>query len=129
MNDSTKDLNDLAAQYMDLWQKQLTAASSDKMVDDAAKLANQFQEQTSEMMQSLDTPEKQQQWMNTWAESWKEQFKDEQNPFSQFSEMQQNWAKAVGAASGNTASHVGELEKRIAALEERVAELESQLKT
>ncbi len=128
MSDSTNNINDLAAQYMELWQKQLTAQGSDKMVDDALKMANQFQEQSSEMMKQLDTPEKQQQWMNTWTETWKEQFKDGQDPASQFAEMQQNWAQTVGAASRDAQHPVGKLEKRIAALEERVAELESQLR-
>jgi polyhydroxyalkanoate synthesis regulator phasin len=128
MSDSTNNMNDLAAQYMELWQKQLKTQGSEKMVDDAIKMANQFQEQSSEMMKQLDSPEKQQQWMNTWTETWKEQFKDGQDPASQFAELQKNWAETLGNASGNAQPSVDELEKRIATLEERVAELESQLK-
>lgn len=128
MSDSDNNINDLASKYFDLWQKQLTSQSSDKMVEDALKSVNQFQEQTGEMMESLQTPEKMQEWMSTWSETWKGQFKDEQDPFGQFKEMQQNWAETIGAASERAPNNMDELEKRIATLEKQVAELESKLK-
>jgi len=124
MTDSKNDLNDLAAQYMDLWQKQMQAQSSERVVEDALKSTQALNEQMGEMMKGFDSPEKVQNWMSTWAESWKAQIEKATgqpaaNPF---------WPPAAGAASGNDQRHVDELEKRIAALEERVLSLESQLK-
>ncbi|NVK17183.1 MAG: hypothetical protein HWE30_00655 [Methylocystaceae bacterium] len=124
MSDTKNDLNDLAAQYMDLWQKQMLAQSSERVVEDALKSTQAMNEQMGEMMKSFDSPEKVQNWMTTWAESWKAQIEKTTgqptaNPF---------WPPTAGTASGNDQHNVAELEKRLATLEERVLSLESQLK-
>lgn len=124
MTDSKNDLNDMAAQYMDLWQKQILSQSSERIVEDALKSTQAMNDHMSEVMKGFDSPEKVQNWMTTWAETWKTQIEKASgqpnaNPF---------WPPTAGAASGNDQHNVAELEKRIATLEERVLSLESQLK-
>lgn len=128
MSDSENDIHNLASQYFDLWQKQLQAQSSDKLVNDSLNLANAFNQQAAEAMKTLDTPEKVQQWMGTWAESWKEQFKDGQNPFEQFNTAKTDGTASASAASGHTQHDMDELSRRVSELEARLAELESRLK-
>ncbi|SCA55617.1 hypothetical protein MTBPR1_110056 [Candidatus Terasakiella magnetica] len=134
MSDSQNKMNDLAAQYLELWQKQLTSDATKRAVDDASKSAEAFGEQSAEFMKNLDSPQKVQNWMNTWAESWKAQFEDGTNPFSQFAEnVQAAQNAAAGAATARPSSEhpvhdVDELSKRIGELEKRVHDLESQLK-
>ncbi len=124
MSDSEKDIHAMAAQYLDMWQKQLASQSSEKMIEDAMKATNLYRDQMGEMMTSFDTPEKMQNWMGQWAESWKAQFENATG---------QNQSASTGAApsasaSGNNQHDMDELTRRIAELEERVLFLESKLK-
>jgi len=121
MSDSDNNINDLASQYLDLWQKQLMSQASEKVVEDALKTAGSFQSQSQELMKSLDTPDKMQTWMAQWAESWKAQFSEETG-------NQTNGATATSAAPEHTEHNMDELTRRITLLEERVRSLESQLK-
>ena len=121
MSDSDNKLNDLASQYLDLWQKQLASQSSEKIVEDAMKTAGEFQNQSQEMMKQLDTPEKMQAWMAQWADSWKAQFSDGTG-------IHPNGTASSSDTSGNAKHNVDELTRRITLLEERVRELESRFK-
>lgn len=128
MNKSNNDIHDLAAQYLDLWQKQLFNQSSDRVVQDSLNTFKTLNEQTADLIKSLDSPEKIQAWMTTWAESWKEQFKDGTQPFNPFANIKESGAASPAPASGHTGDNVDELTRRIDALEKRVRELESRLK-
>ncbi|WP_417789397.1 hypothetical protein [Terasakiella pusilla] len=124
MSKDKTDLHDLAAQYMQLWQKQIMSQSNERMMQDALKTSQTLNEQMGEALKGFDSPEKIQNWMTTWADTWKAQIEDAQgkqnaNPF---------WPPSPADASGHHNKHVAELEKRIAALEERVLSLESELK-
>lgn len=124
MSDSDNKIHDLAAQYLDLWQKQLLSQSSERVVEDSLKLGEVFNQQASEMMKTLDTPEKIQSWMGNWADSWKEQFKDGTNPFTT---AQTGGTTSASPAPEHTERNMDELSRRIAELEKRVRELESRL--
>ncbi|NVJ91270.1 MAG: hypothetical protein HWE34_06415 [Methylocystaceae bacterium] len=124
MSDSEKDIHAMAAQYLDLWQKQLASQSSEKMIEETMKATNLYRDQMGEMMSTFDTPEKMQNWMGQWAESWKAQF---ENATGQ-DEPASTGAAPSASASDNNQHDVDELTRRIAALEERVLFLESKLK-
>jgi len=124
MSDSDKNIHDLAAQYLDLWQKQLLSQSSERVVEDSLKLGEAFNQQASEMMKTLDTPEKIQSWMGNWADSWKEQFKDGTNPFTT---AQTSGTTSASPAPEHAERNMDELSHRLNKLEERVRELESRL--
>ncbi|WP_167730570.1 hypothetical protein [Terasakiella sp. SH-1] len=127
MSDSQKNINDLAAQYMELWQKQLASPATERAMGDAMKTAEAFGEQSAELMKNLDSPEKVQNWMQTWTESWKAQFEDGKDPLSQFAAAATQGAKATGAPSGDAVDKLDELSQRIDGLEHRIRELESKL--
>jgi len=129
MSDSNKDIHDLAAQYLDLWQKQLSSQSSERLVQDSLKLSDAFNQQAAEMMKTLDTPEKIQTWMESWTESWKEQFKDGTNPFAPFTPPKTGGPTSASPASEYPEHNVDELSERLTLLEKRVRELESRLES
>ncbi len=128
MSNDKQDIHNLAAQYLDLWQKQLHTGASERMVEDSIKTMETFNEQAQEVMKSLDSPEKMQTWMTTWADAWKDKLSDGANPFEQFFAFQKGGTAAASAASDNATRNMDELTRRIGALEQRVAELEAQLK-
>lgn len=128
MSDSDNKIEDLASKYLNLWQEQLKSQASDKVVSDAMAAANQMNAGVQELMKSLDTPEKTQEWMATWAQTWKAQFDngtEQQNPFAQ---AFQNGATSHKPAPEHTEHDVDELTLRITLLEERLQQLESKLK-
>jgi len=125
MSDSDKTIEDLASQYLDLWQKQLSSQLSEKTIADTIAVANQMNDGAQEFLKSLDTPEKSQEWVTTWADSWKAQFNN--------ATKQQNPSDPTGPAPASpTPQHsehgVDDLTRRIALLEERVQQLESKPK-
>lgn len=122
-----QDIHKLASDFLDLWQKQLTAQSTDRAVNDGLKLAGAFNEQAAAFMKTMDTPQKAQTWMQSWSESWKEQFKDGTDPFAAFTQGQTHGAATAAPASEHPEHNVDELSRRITLLEERVRELESRL--
>jgi len=128
MSDSDNKIEDLASKYLNLWQEQLKNQASDKVISDTMAAASQMNAGAQELMKSLDTPEKTQEWMATWAQTWKEQFKngtEQQNPFAQ---AFQNGPTSSSAAPEHTKHDVDDLTRRITLLEERLQQLESRLK-
>lgn len=122
--DNPKDsdaMKDLAAQYFDLWQKQLLALSDEKQMQDTAKLMQEWQNQTQAALQSVDTPEKSAAWLQTWADSWKSQFENGSAQTSPFTQR----AAPTGTASQQSAPQLDDLLKRIEQLEQRIAVLEN----
>ena len=132
MSESNKSIHDLAAQYLDLWQKQMGNQQSNRAMDETLKSSQEFAKQSQDFLQSMNSPEKMQDWMTTWADSWKAQFEDGTNPFEQFSTLFPT-APASGASSSSAAhepadKQLDELTDRVALLEKRIAELEARLK-
>jgi hypothetical protein len=128
MSDSKEKIEDLASQYLNLWQKQFKNHASDKMMKDTFTAMNQMNAGAQELMKSFDTPEKTQEWITTWADSWKAQFNNGTEQHPAFTFAQANGATSSSAASGNTAHEMDDLTQRIALLEERLQQLESRLK-
>lgn len=125
MSDSDKNIHDLAANYFDLWQKQLKSKANEQLMEDSLKTMQTFQEEAGAMMKNMDSPDKIQNWMETWTNAWKAQLSETETPFAQ---TPADWSKTAGAAFGNFVPNMDELSKRVSALEDKVAELELRLK-
>ena len=122
MSDVKQDLNKIAAQYFELWQKQLNSSANEQNLETAIKLSQAYQEQVQEFLRTFDSPEKIQNWFNTYAESWKKQLNEKNIPFTFNMPF---GTTPPAAAPAEPVPNVDELTQRIRELEEKLQKLES----